>query len=78
MNIVFSNEKELTTTVTVKIAVYGQDTKRCHPHCPYCYKDDGLYRCDRYKELVDGTGFDDTKDMYGFKRTDKCLEDFGE
>jgi hypothetical protein len=78
MNIAFANEKKLEKTEVVEIKVYQQDTKRCHPNCPYCYKDDGLYRCARYYEFVDGTGFDDTDDMYGFKRTDKCLADFGE
>lgn len=78
MSNAYGNRKPIVKPIPVEIAVYEQDTKRCHPSCPYCYKDDGLYQCNRYKELVDGTGFDDTDDMYGFKRTDQCLADFGE
>ncbi len=60
----------------ISIAVYEQDTKRCSPECPYIYKEDGQYQCGRYHECVDG-GFEDTDDMYGFKRSIKCLEHFG-
>lgn len=72
------SRKSIVKAIPTEIVVYEQDTKRCHPSCPYCYKYDGLYRCDRYKQLVDGVGVEDTDDMYGFKRTDQCLADFGE
>lgn len=75
MNIAFENRKPIVKSIPVEIVVYEQDTKRCHPTCPYCYKDD-LYQCSRYEECVDK--IKDTDDMYGFKRTDQCLADFGE
>ena len=71
-------KKQITETVTIK--VYEQDPRRCHINCRYCYKNDGLYHCERYGYVrIDGVNpeIEDTEEMYGFERTKKCVEEFG-
>lgn len=70
-------EIKIEKITTYSIAIYNADNLRCHPDCQYCYKDDGQYQCAKYKICVDNGDFEDTKDMYGFKRCDKCLSEFG-